>query len=122
MNRRRRRWCVGTFLAALLMVAGFAAAECGGFVHTESTAFLRVYNDTSRPLLNIIYDPLLTDWNAYQAREFSYLVDALDARFIYACARAGMAHFYSLSAIVILLACVVVQQYFLACDFPRLPA
>lgn len=119
--RHRRLWVIGTFFVSLLLTVMFAAADGGGFVHTESTAFLRVYNDRSRPLLNIVYDPLVTDWNAYQARELSYLVDALDARFIYACARLGMAHFYSLSAMVILLLCVAVQQYFLSRDFPRLP-
>ena len=119
--KRRRMWEYGTVLAALLVIIMFAALEGGGYVHMESTAFLRVYNDRSRPLANIVYDPLVTDWNAYQARELSYLVDALDARFIYACAGMGMAHFYSLSAMVILLLCVIVQQHFLARDFPRLP-
>ena len=82
---RRRKWSLGTILAAALMTAAFVAGECGGYVHMESTAFLRVYNDSSRPMLNILFDPLVTDWNAYQARELSYLVDCLDARFIYFC-------------------------------------
>ena len=119
--RRRRIWMLGTILVAALMIAGFAFGQNGGYVHMESTAFLRVYNDRSRPVWEIIYDPLVTDWNAYQARELSYLVDWADARFIYACASRGMAHFYSLSAMVILLLCVVMQQYFLERDFPALP-
>ena len=93
----------------------------GGYVHMESTAFLQVYNDRSRPVWNIVYDPLVTDWNAYQARELSYFVDWIDARFIYLSASWKMAHFYSLSAIVILLLCVILQQYFLEHDFPDLP-
>ena len=120
MNKRRL-WALGTILAAAVMIAGFAVGQRGGYVHMESTAFLRVYNDRSRPVWEIVYDPLVTDWNAYQARELSYLVDWVDARFIYFCARLGMAHFYSLSAMAILLLCVVLQQYFLKRDFPELP-
>jgi len=118
---KRRIWTIGTILAAALMIAGFSVAENGGYVHTESTAFLQVYNDRSRPVWEIVYDPLLTDWNAYQARELSYFVDCLDARFIYLCASWKMTHFYSLSAMLILLLCVVIQQYFLERDFPDLP-
>ena len=112
---------LGTILAAVAMIVGFAANERGGYVHMESTAFLQIYNDRSRPVWEIIYDPLLTDWNWYQARELSYLVDWIDARLIYFCASLGAAHFYSISAMVILLLCVVLQQYFLERDFPDLP-
>lgn len=118
---RRRLWTLGTILVAVVMIAGFAASEGGGYVHMESTAFLRVYNDRARPVWEIIYDPLVTDWNWYQARELSYFVDWIDARFIYFCASLGMTHFYSISAMVILLLCVVVQQHFLERDFPELP-
>ena len=117
----RRKWTLGTIFAAVLMIAGSAVGEKGGFVHMESAAFLQVYNDRSRPMWEIVYDPLKTDWNWYQARELSYLVDWADARFIYFCASLGMAHFYSLSAMAILLLCVVIQQYFLERDFPDLP-
>ena len=117
----RSRWALGTVFAAALLVAIFAVGEKGGFVHTESTAFLQVYNDRSRPVWKIVYDPLVTDWNAYQARELSYLVDCLDARFIYLCASWKFTHFYSLSAMVIVLLCVIIQQYYLKNDFPKLP-
>lgn len=119
--KRRRIWTLATILAAAAMIAGFAASQRGGYVHMESTAFLQVYNDRSRPVWKIVYDPLVTDWNWYQARELSYLVDWIDARFIYACASWKMTHFYSLSAMVILLLCVMLQQYFLERDFPKLP-
>ena len=117
----RRKWTLGTILVAALMIAVFAVRAGGSYVHMESTAFLQVYNDRSRPVWKIVYDPLVTDWNAYQARELSYLVDWIDARFIYLCASWKMAHFYSLSAMVILLLCVILQQYFLEHDFPDLP-
>ena len=117
----RRLWTVGTIFVAAVMIAIFAIGECGSFVHAESTGFLRVYNDYTRSVWHIIFDPLLTDWNSYQARELSYLVDCLDARFIYLCARLGMTHFYSLSAMVMLLVCVWLQQYFLERDFRTLP-
>ena len=118
---RRVKWAAATVALSLLLMLILAGLESGGIVHPESTAFLRVYNDSSRPVWEIVYDPLVTDWNAYQARELSYLVDWVDARIIYACARMGMAHFYSFSAFVILLLCVVVQQYFMARDFTRIP-
>ena len=119
--KKRRMWTLGTILVAAAMIAVLAVGAGGGYVHMESTAFLQVYNDRSRPVWEIVYDPLLTDWNAYQARELSYLVDCFDARFIYLCASWKMTHFYSLSAMLILLLCVVIQQYFLERDFPKLP-
>ena len=118
---KRRIWTLAAILIAAATIAVFAINAGGGYVHMESTAFLQVYNDRSRPMWEIIYDPLLTDWNAYQARELSYLVDCLDARFIYLCAGWKMTHFYSLSAMVILLLCVMIQQYFLERDFPEVP-
>ena len=119
--KKRSWWVVAAFAGALAVIAVRMLSELGGFTHPESNAFLRVYNDYSRPVYRIIYDPLVTDWNAYQARELSYLVDCFDARFIYRCAAAGMTHFYSLSTVVILLLCVALQQYFLARDFRKIP-
>lgn len=118
---RRKIWSLGTILAAALMIAGFVAGTKGGYVHMESAAFLQIYNDRSRPVWEIVYDPLKTDWNHYQARELSYLVDWVDARFIYFCASRGRAHFCSISAMAIILLCVMIQQYFLERDFPKLP-
>ena len=94
MMKKRNWWCVGAFAGAVAIMAVRVLSEFGGFTHPESNAFLRVYNDCSRPVYRIIYDPLVTDWNAYQARELSYFVDWIDARFIYFCASLGMAHFY----------------------------
>ena len=119
--KRCNRWSLGAFAGAVIVLTIRVLSEFGGFTHPESNAFLRVYNDYSRPVCRIIYDPLVTDWGAYQARELSYLVDCLDARFIYTCAARGATHFYSLSAFVILLLCVGIQQYFLARDFRRMP-
>lgn len=119
--KHQNLWSAAAFAGALFVLAVRMLAECGGYTHPESNAFLRVYNDRSRPVYEIVYDPLVTDWNAYQARELSYLVDCLDARFIYMCAARGMTHFYSLSTVLILLLCVVLQQYFLARDFRKVP-
>lgn len=119
--KRRSWWCIGAFAGALIVLTVRMLSEFCGFTHPESNAFLRVYNDFSRPVYEIIYDPLVTDWNAYQARELSYLVDCLDARFIYGCAARGLTHFYSLSSAVILLLCVALQQYFFARDFRKVP-
>ena len=61
---KRKIWIAATLLLVVLTTGIFAARERGGFVHMESAAFLQVYNDRSRPAIDIVYDPLLTDWNA----------------------------------------------------------
>ena len=88
--KKRELWSVGAFAGAVIVLAIRVLSEFGGFTHPESNVFLRVYNDCSRPVYKIVFDPRLTGWGAYQARELSYLVDCFDARFIYACAARGL--------------------------------
>ena len=71
--------------------------------HPEANCFIMHYN-SGEMLLKLIFDPLRTDWASFQARELSYIVDYFDARFIYFCIKSHHAHFYSLSAIILLIA------------------
>lgn len=91
----------------------------GQSTHQEANCFLMVYNNPHLPLAKLIFDPLRTDWQCFQARELSYLVDALDARFIAFCIRNHFAHFYSLSSIVLLLISAGMIHWNLKRLFPR---
>ena len=77
---------------------------CGerGYAAPESCCFLMHYN-TNLPLSKLIFDPAKTDWGFYQGRELSYLLDALDARFIGWCIKNRMSHFFSVSSMLFLL-------------------
>ena len=89
------------FLLCLIPVAIIFVCQLQQHTHQEANCFLVVYNSEKIPLWKLIFDPLRTDWQCYQARELSYLIDALDARFIFFCIkRLKMAHFYSLSAVI----------------------
>ena len=71
--------------------------------HPESNCFIMHYN-SGEPVIKLIFDPLRTDWASFQARELSYIPDYIDARFIFFCVQNHHAHFYSLSAIILLIA------------------
>lgn len=75
-------------LLALAMPAAAAAFWQGGLVESEATRFVRQYTD-GRGLFRQVFDPRANDFGAYQARELSYLVDALDARLLEAALRRG---------------------------------
>ena len=106
-----------TLLALAPLVLRFAMGEYG-YLPPESCCFIMHYN-SSRPLLELIFDPNRTDWNFYQARELSYFVDALDARFIAWCVGKKFAHFLSLSSILFFVLTIFIQQYGIAKCFPR---
>ena len=81
----------------------FILSGKGQATHQEANCFILIYNNSQLPLAKLIFDPLRTDWQCFQARELSYLIDALDARFIGWCIKMHLAHFYSLSSIILLL-------------------
>ncbi len=89
-----------------------------GYATPESCCFIMHYN-SGKPLLELIFDPNRTDWNLYQARELSYFIDALDAKFIAWCIEKKIAHFLSLSSILFFILTIFVQQYGIAKCFPR---
>ncbi|MBQ9087603.1 MAG: hypothetical protein IJY46_02360 [Lentisphaeria bacterium] len=102
-NFTSSRWFV--LLLCLIPVAVICFCQLQQHTHQEANCFLVVYNSEKIPLWKLIFDPLRTDWQCYQARELSYLIDALDARFIFFCInKLKMAHFYSLSAVIFALA------------------
>lgn len=116
-------------LAASLIVTGAAALMLflqicysgGGSIEQESAGFL-IHYLADRPLPAAIFDPARNDWGMYQARELSYFFDYLDARFIAFSVRHGVLHFYALSAFVMLLLTVFVQQYAVRKLYPELPS
>ncbi len=117
----RSRWSLAAMGISFFWVILLAIWGKGGYLHPESSAFLRIYTAPDRPFWQIIFDPVLTDWGLYQARELSYLVDCMDAWFISKSILLGGVHFYSLSCALILLGCVAVQQWGFQRDFPHLP-
>lgn len=110
MNKIRSLFRKSWFIVLLGALPVFFNILSGRAQHThpEANCFIIIYNHPGLPLLKLIFDPLRTDWQNYQGRELSYLIDFLDARFIALCIRMGKAHFYSLSAIIFLLAGVLV--------------
>ena len=90
-----------------------------GFGNPESCCFLMHYN-SGASLLSLIFDPARTDWDLYQARELSYLLDAFDAKFIAWCIDMKAAHFFSLTTVLFFILTIFTQQYFTAKLFPEL--
>ena len=90
------------FLCAIPLFCRIFAAPSPS-THPESNCFIMHYNSDA-PVIKLIFDPLRTDWANFQARELSYILDYADAKFIFHCVKAHHAHFFSLSAILLLLA------------------
>ena len=105
-------------LIALIPLAVMLLTGERGFPSNESSLFLMHYNSDAS-MLNLIFDPARTDWGLYQARELSYLIDCLDARFIAWCIGHHAAHFLSLSSMIFFALTIFVQQYFAAKCFPK---
>lgn len=80
-------------------------------LHPESRAFIYNYS-RDLPLMNLIFDPLNNDWGLYQGREFSYLIDYLDVKYMALWAKWRSAHFYSLSYFICCMTIICVQQYY----------
>ena len=93
-------------ILALLMIVGRIIFAAPPTTHPEANCFIVHYNSGNNPI-NLIFDPSKTDWDNYQARELSYLLDYLDARFIFFCILQHHAHFYSLSSLILLTASAV---------------
>ena len=83
----------------------------GDVCHPESCAFLQIYTEPGKSLLQIIFNPWYTDWNCYQARELSYLLDWCDVQIIKASILAGHAHFFSVVSALMLIAAAMVLHF-----------
>ena len=111
---------IAAFADSVAVFAVAAAVLCRRFLtgagdccHPESSAFLQNFTDPSRPLLQILYDPLRTDWNLYQARELASFFDWCDAQFIAFTIRHGHATFFSaVNALLVLAAAMVLHTGF----------
>lgn len=72
----------------------------GGVLEGESIHFIFNYSD-DRTVLQKIFNPLLNDFNMYQARELSYVFDYLDTQFfLFLVKRFDVTLFIPLSAVV----------------------
>ena len=81
----------------------------GGNLHSESTSFFVRYLD-GRALVNQIFDPVSNDWECYQARELSYLFDAMDARFTAFLIKNRIIWFHSFCSLLLCGIMVFIQQ------------
>ena len=106
---------VSTAIMILLFVKGY-----GDFCHPESAAFLQLYTEKGKSLLQIIFNPWYTDWGCYQARELSYFFDWCDAQFIKACISEGHTHFFSLVNALFIVATALVLYFGFLHRMPKL--
>ncbi len=91
------QWLI--WLVPVLLAAHAVVFWGRGVADIEGRAFILNYL-AQRPLANVIFDPALNDWGAYQARELSYLVDYLDARVFAAMLARGMLIVIPLSGVL----------------------
>ncbi len=101
-----------TIAALALVVAAIVTPFwywSGGLIEIEALQFIRQYLD-GRTLLQKIFDPHANDFGTYQARELSYLVDAMDAQVFKRLIASDVVLFVPLSAVasVVLTAAVFV--------------
>src|SRR3989344_1801728 len=82
-------------LPLLLCVFSALIVLRGGFFHPEADYFLQ--NALSnKPFIAKIFSAENHRDGAYQAREFSYVIDFIDANILLVSARIGLIHFYGL--------------------------
>jgi hypothetical protein len=96
-----RRRSVGSVVVALALAALTLAPAFfwqGGVLEEETIVFMNHYLD-DRSVAEKVFDPRGIDFDNYQARELSYLVDLLDAQVFDRLLKAGYVLFIPLSAI-----------------------
>lgn len=81
-----------------------------GIIDEEAMFFVLNYL-ADRPLVATIFDPLLNDWGAYQARELSYVFDLIDARVFAFLLEQGVLLFVPLSGVLGLVAVGAVHAW-----------
>ena len=92
----------------------------GGMLHFESLFFFMNYLD-GRPFFAQVLDPANNDWSWYQARELSYLFDALDSRFTAFLLKKQIVWFHSVCSLLLCGGMVFIQHYFTRKLFPKVP-
>jgi hypothetical protein len=91
----------------------------GGVLDEETLSFIRHYQD-GRSLIRQVLDPHTNDFGTYQARELSYLADALDARVFRALLVRDHVLFFNASTLVAGLLTVALVAFAARCVFPGL--
>lgn len=81
---------------ALVWAAASIGSADGGGLHFEAEMYLP-YHLSGAPLAQRLFNSRILDQGMYQARELSYLFDALDCHFIALSTRLGVPHFLSLT-------------------------
>ena len=92
----------------------------GGTLHFESVFFFMNYMD-GRTFLKGVFDPFHNDWGLYQARELSYLFDALDAHFVAFLLKKRIVWFHSIVSLLLCGGMVFIQHYYTRKFFPKIP-
>lgn len=111
-------------LAVFAAAAGIMALRfllgAGDLCDPESSCFLQIYTEPGKSLAQTIFDPRYTDWNFYQARELSYLLDWCDAQIIRACILARHTHFFSVVNALLTVAAAMVLHFGFRCRMTNL--
>jgi hypothetical protein len=106
-----RRFLTGAaYVLPVLLVINAAGFWGHGVIDEEAMFFVLNYL-ADRPLIARIFDPLLNDWGAYQAREVSYVFDLIDARVFASLLDRGVLFFIPLSGVLGLVAVGAVHMW-----------
>lgn len=99
-----KRILTGAAYALPMLLVINAVGFWGRGVIDEEAMFFVLNYLADRPLVALVFDPLLNDWGAYQARELSYLFDLIDARVFASLLDRGVLLFIPLSGVLGLMA------------------
>ena len=109
--KRPNPW-VARALGVVTMLCVFIPALFwkGGVLEGETVSFMINYSD-DRTVLQKVFNPLLNDFNMYQARELSYFFDYLDTTFfLFLLKRFDVTLFIPLSAVVATILIILVYR------------
>ncbi|MDA1184672.1 MAG: hypothetical protein O2930_08515 [Acidobacteria bacterium] len=99
----RRLLTAAAYVLPVLLAINAVGFWGRGVIDEEAMFFVLNYL-ADRPLIATIFDPLLNDWGAYQARELSYVFDLIDARVFAWLLDRGVLLFIPLTGVVGLIA------------------
>src|SRR6266545_2049132 len=94
-------WTAAAVLVGLGFIAASVIYQKGAWLQYEADLFL-VDHLGERTFLSKVISPHIHDAEMYQAREFSHVLEYLDAHFIYWCVTHKLPHFYSIMNYVLL--------------------
>ncbi len=88
-------WTAAAVFVALGFIAASVIYQKGAWLQYEADLFL-VDHLGERTFLSKVISPHIHDAEMYQAREFSHVLEYVDAHFIYWCVTHKLPHFYSI--------------------------